>query len=299
VLHALRWMNPSADAVKALTWRPVECLRLPADAETAYLVEVGRAAFRDPLLLGGQAARVGVACETCHRNGRTNPDFSFPRVSGRPGTADVTSFVFSSHRGDHLTDPRPIPDLGGPKRALKISQSPGSPALRTFIHGLITEEFDGHEPPAAVLDGLAAYVRAMDPAACSTNDVEPVTAGRDLTDVRRAMAAAKDALARGDAQTAIVMLQAARAGLGTLAERYDGPKLSGIRKELTDAAHELSRAADEARRPGPAASRDLAAWTARSGGWEARTLRAAPLSLYDRSHLAKILAARSRQVATE
>lgn len=98
-LRALRWLAPDADGARVLTNRPVECLPPPKSAGEAYLIEVGRAAFRTPMTLGGQAARAGIDCETCHRNGRRNADFHFPGISGDPGTADVTSFIFSSHRG--------------------------------------------------------------------------------------------------------------------------------------------------------------------------------------------------------
>jgi hypothetical protein len=282
-LRAVRWLAPGADAAGILTRRPLECLKVPADPEAAYLVEVGRAAFRDPLLLGGQAARAGVACETCHRNGRTNPDFDFPGVSGSPGTADVTSFVFSSHRGDHTFDPRPIPDLGGPKAALKVSQAPDSPALKTFIRGLITEEFDGAPPPETVLDALAAYVRAMSPSACLGSGLEPQTAGDAIADVRRAAVAAQGALARHDPETARVMIQAARAGLGNLAERYEGPALEPERRRLADAALDLARIA------GPDTSPRLAVWIARSSDWEAPILNHEAGSLYNPLRLAAAL----------
>ena len=72
----------------------------------------------------------------------------------------------SSHRGDGIFNPKPIPDLAGDPAKLKISRDPRKTDLRTFIHGLITQEFDGPEPPPAVLDGLAAYVRSLSPDAC-------------------------------------------------------------------------------------------------------------------------------------
>lgn len=284
-LRAARWLAPGVDVARTLSRRPAECLRRPADPEAAYLVEVGRAAFRDPLLLGGQAARAGVACETCHRNGHTNPAFFFPGVSGAPGTADVTSFVFSSHRGDHIDDPRPIPDLGGPKALLKVSQAPGSPALKTFIRGLVTEEFDGARPPDAVLQGLAAYVRALNPVACATATSEPVTAGAAIGDVRRAIRAGLGALRRRDAETAAVMIQAARAQLGDLAERYVGPDLAAERGGVILAARRLGDIAAEFRRLAPSASSHLAAWLARSDVWAAPILRAEPRSLFDPNRL--------------
>ncbi|HKR88156.1 MAG TPA: hypothetical protein VJS38_08255, partial [Phenylobacterium sp.] len=156
-IRALHWISADADPVRAIATQPTECLRHPADAAQALKVEIGRAAFRTPVLLGGQAARASLACETCHRAGRTNPDFQFPGVSGAPGTADVTQSIFSSHREDGIDDPKAIPDLSGPKTALKIAQAPGGRALESFIHGLITEEFDGPEPSPATLEGLAAY----------------------------------------------------------------------------------------------------------------------------------------------
>jgi hypothetical protein len=290
-LNAMRWLAPGADAARILTRRPVECLRLPGDADEAWRVEVGRAAFRSPLLLGGQAARAGVACETCHRNGRTNPDFDFPGVSGAPGTADVTSFVFSAHRGDHLDDPRPIPDLGGPKTALKIPQAPGSPALSIFIHGLVTEEFEGAEPPPAVLAGLAAYVRAMNPAACPAGGAEAVTAADAVEDVRRAVQAAVGALQRGDAQAAASLIQAARAMLGAIAERYGAPSLAATRARLDLAALELAGALDEARSGDRAAAESLAVWLAHAPALAAALERDEPRSLYDRAVLAAAIKA--------
>ena len=173
-IRAARWIAPGADKVKLLSEKPSECLGTPAARELGYQVEVGRAAFNTPLLLGGQASRAGLECESCHRGGRTNRQFFFPHVSGRPGTADVTTSVFSSHRGDGIDNPKPIPDLSGPRKLLKVSRDPGKPDLRNFIHGLVTEEFDGAEPPPAVLDGLAAYVRSLAPEACPPGPTTPI-----------------------------------------------------------------------------------------------------------------------------
>ena len=281
-LHAMRWLAPGADAARILTRAPAECLTVPRNADQVYLVEIGRAAFRSPLLLGGQAARAGIACATCHRNGRTNPDFDFPGVSGAPGTADVTSSLFSTHRGDDIDDPRPIPDLGGPKSRLKVSQAPGSPALKTFINGLVTEEFDGPPPPPAVLDGLAAYVRALNPKACGPIATTPLRASGAAEDVRRAVRAAQAALARGDTATAAVMVQSARSQLGDIAERYAGADLTATRRRLGQADLDLAAALESVRRPGPTNGRErLATFLARSDGWASAIRRDETRSLYD------------------
>ena len=290
-LHAMRWLAPGADTARILTHAPVECLTVPHNADQAYAVEIGRAAFRTPLLLGGQAARAGIACATCHRNGRTNPDFDFPGVSGAPGTADVTSSLFSAHRGDDIDDPRPIPDLGGPKSRLKVSQDPGSMALKTFIRGLVTEEFDGPPPPPAVLDGLAAYVRALSPKACGPTATIPMRASAAAEDVRRSVRAAQAALARGDAATAAVMVESARSQLGDIAERYAGADLTATRGRLGQAGLDLAAALESLRGSGPNDGRErLAVWLARSDVWATAIRRDAAQSLYDPGVLAARLA---------
>ena len=293
-LHALRWVAPGADGARILTERPAECLVRPRSPDDSYLVEVGRAAFRTPLVLGGGAARAQVECETCHRNGRTNPDFDLPGLSGAPGTADVTSFVFSPKRGDHVDDPRLIPDLGGPKAALKVSQAVGSPALERFIHGLVTEEFDGAEPPPAVLAGLAAYVRALSPSACPSAATEPLTAADDVENSRRAVRAGLAALARGDAPTALTMVGAARSVLGDLAERYSAPGLKADVAGLRVADLDLAAILADIRRGDPGARLGLETWMGRSGIWAKALIADERRSYYDRAALAQAIGATAR-----
>ncbi|HEX7758150.1 MAG TPA: hypothetical protein VF459_01510, partial [Caulobacteraceae bacterium] len=231
------------------------------DPERAYSAELGRAAFRTPLLLGGQAARAGVACETCHRDGRTNPDFDFPGLSGAPGTADVTSSLFSSHRGDGVDNPKPIPDLGGPKAALKVSQDPAGGDLERFIHGLVTQEFDGAEPPPAVLKGLADYVRAMEPAECRARPRVAVTAATTLWEAQRAARAGLLALGHGDGASATLMVEAARSQLGLVAERYAAPALARDQRALSASSEDLAGALNLVRAGQTAeAERRLTAW---------------------------------------
>ena len=287
-LRALRWLAPGADASVVLTHRPTECLARPADSEDAYLVELGRAAFRTPLLLGGQAARAGIDCETCHRGARNNPDFDFPGVSGAPGTADVTTSVLSSHRGDGIDNPKPIPNLSGPKSALKVSQAPSSPELEAFIHGIVTEEFDGDEPPPAVLKGLAAYVRALSPAACPPSPSEPITPAGALSDVRRTLQAALLAIGRGDGASGALMVESARSQLGDIDERMAGGDLAPQRAALERAAADLAAPESDARRGSPSAAPALTAWLADEPHWAAGVVAAAPQSLYQPAKLAVV-----------
>lgn len=282
-LAELRWLAPGTDVARALAWQPSECLPQPSEyIDDIQAVFVGSVAFRSPLLLGGQAARAGISCETCHRNGRTNPDFLFPGVSGAPGTADVTSSLFSSHRGNGIDDPKPIPDLGGPRAALRIDRDRDSKALESFIHGLITEEFDGPEPTPAVLAGLAAYVRTLDPQACQAPS--RLEADDYLGDALIGVIAADGALKANDRPTALVMILAARTRLGRLDERFAGlPRsLSALRKANTD----LVRLEGLIRSGDPMARGEILQWI-RSVGALARTLRRdEPRSLFNPKRLA-------------
>lgn len=247
-LRALLWLPPGVDRVAQLTRAPGECL-----ARTDLAIEIGRAAFRSPLLLGGQAARAGVSCESCHRSGRGNANFRFPGVSGAPGTADVTSSLFSKKRGDGIDNPKPIPDLARDPRQV----GPGE--LRSFIEGLVIGEFDGAPPSPAVLDGLVAYVLALRPAACPPGDVA-VTAAGVAGEAQRAVAAARGALAGGDGATAAALVLAARGQLGVLDERYAG--LAREQARLRTADEGLAAVLVTIRAADPAAAAALARWEA-------------------------------------
>lgn len=218
-IREARWLR-SPDIVTDLTVLPAECLDLPDEPRQRESIAIGRAAFRSPLLLGGQAARAGLSCASCHRNGRSNPHFRFPGISGEPGTADVTASLMSKRRGDGVFNPKPIPDLAGDPAKLKVSRDPARKDLERFIHGLIVEEFDGPKPPPAVLDGLAAYVRWLSPGACPRGGQTPVTLDNAVFEVDTAVELAERALQRGDAPTARVLLASARSGLGRIDERF-------------------------------------------------------------------------------
>lgn len=285
-IRSARWLAPATNRVEALSSTRTECLSAPTSADQAYLVEIGRAAFRTPMVLGGQAARAGLACETCHQNGRRNPDFDFPGLSGAPGTADVTSALFSSHRDDGIDNPLPIPDLSGPKSGLKTPQDRSSGALEAFIHGLITEEFDGAEPPPEVLKGLAAYVRALSPAACGAAARQPIRVEDFVEEARRAVRAAESALDRRDGATAALMIAAARWRLGLIYERYDDPAADRSRALLHTADLDLAADADAVRAGDPLARERLSLWLTRSSDWAAIVERDAARSLFNPARLA-------------
>ena len=160
-----------------------------------------------------------------------------------------------------------------------MPQSRDRPNLRVFLHGAITQEFNGISPSEAVLEGLAEYIRAMKPDYCPRPDIAPITLAADMQDARRAAAAARGAYQRQDQPTAAVLTDAARAMLGRMHER----------SARLDREAGLLRAADAglARARDPAA---LDAWLKASRGLEAELARSEGRSLYDRAILARALA---------
>jgi hypothetical protein len=285
-IRAARWTAP-AQRIEALTMRPAECLGMPRDRQRAKAVLIGRTAFRTPLLLGGQAARAGLACESCHQSGRTNPLFLFPGLSGAPGTADVTASLMSSHRGDGIFNPKPIPDLSGPAAGLRLVPDKDPPRLRSFIHGLITEEFDGPEPPPAVLDGLVAYVRALSPAACGRTAQVRVTLRDRFDDLASALRAAAAALADKDAATARLMLAGARAQLGLIDERFRRPSLEPLHARLLAQDQEI--ASLQAALAAPGGDARLAALQVDLNRLEKDLRRAEALSYFNSANLSEAL----------
>jgi hypothetical protein len=233
-----RWLAQD-QLLEGLTRQPAECFQPPRNPSNRAVAEIGRAAFRAPLLLGGQAARVGLSCASCHRNGRGNPEFAFPSLSGHPGTADVTSSLMSTKRGDGAFNPKAIPDLAGAAAKLKISRDPAKQDLRTFIHGLIVDEFDGPEPPPAVLDGLTTYVRALSPAACRGQATVGIRLDGMLADADAAMSSAEVSWRSGDVPTARLLVGAARSTLGSIDERFQVPGLERSRAILHAADAQL------------------------------------------------------------
>jgi len=277
-IREVRWLK-TPDLVADLTTLPPECLAWPAEPSQRRSVAVGRALFRSPLLLGGKAARAGLSCASCHRNGRTNPHFHFPGISGEPGTADVTASIMSEHRGDGIFNPKPIPDLGGDPAKLKVK---GTPRLRDFVRGLITQEFDGPEPSAAELDSVVAYVSALSPKACPSAGASITLASR-LAEVDSAVSLAEQAYRRRDSETGRSLLAAARSTLGAIDERFQIPGLEGERDQLKEADGVLFQL-QEAGTKGP--------WRLWKRDWPAhkRALRVAEgRSLFNRAVLQKML----------
>src|SRR5258708_39458628 len=104
----------------------------------------------------------------------------------------------------------------------------------------------------------------MGPGAAPGSRTEPVRVEGAISDARRAVRAGLAALAKGDAATAIVMVQAGRTMLGAMAERYQASSLAPTRERLAVAALDLAAASMAIRDRSADAAADLSAWLARS-----------------------------------
>jgi hypothetical protein len=281
LLREALWTVPER-RFEALTSSPAECLTLPVDRAARNSIALGRAAFQSPFLLGGQAARVGLSCASCHKNGRGNTAFHFPGLTSAPGTADVTSSLMSRIRGDGNFNPQPIPDLA--VDAPKVSHDPASPALRAFVRGLIVEEFDGAEPPARVLDGLTAYVRALDSAACAGKPPQPNSVAVQIGEVVLSLAVIRQAWADRAPDSAQLAIGGLRDRLGQIAARYDG--MPGDVKRLVALDRQLARLAGAYLNDPAQAGLALDRWSIQFARAALRLKASEPQSLYDANRLA-------------
>ena len=273
----LRWTAPGSEQA-LLSEQPATCL-----ASDTPLVRSGRALFTVPTLLGGQAAKAGLSCASCHINGRGNPHFLLAGVSASPGTADVTNSFFSAVRGNARFDPVVIPDLAMPGR---ISRDPDTRALEPFIRNLVVEEFGGQEPTPATLEALAAYVRAVRP--CAPERIAARRLDDQLGALDDGIAGAQLMIGRGDRQGAALSIAAMRHQLGLIAERYAGRGFARERAALLTVSRELREIGDMSDPVRLAAALDR--WKVAFDKEAAKRLRRAEeRSLYDAGHLAQSL----------
>lgn len=284
-IQSAKW-QAEPQRFEELSSQPLECAAIARNREEARLFEIGRSAFRAPLLLGGQAARSGLSCASCHSNGRRNPAFQFPGLSRAPGTADVTSSLMSARRGNGVFDPRPIPDLATPG---KVPRTRGDGALESFVRGLIVEEFDGAEPPPLILRGLAAYVRAIGRPGCDLQARVPLRLATMTGDAARAVEASAQAWQGGDQAAARLLLTSARSTLGLIDERYNGAVLAGDRQAIRRADLALLAIGQAMDRKDADVATRLTAWKADLPGWRARLARSEARSLFAAANLARAL----------
>lgn len=270
----LAWFSAETDRAYAMTRRPDACLVKAGDSETAKQLRLGALIFNSPALLGGQAEKKGLSCGACHQNGRGNPNFQFQAVSGAPGTADVTSGLFSVERADNTFNPLPIPDLAMPDGQDQVDRTDRA-ALASFVRGQIEEEFSGHRPPAPVIEALLTYLQHIDATASGCN----LSASQSQTwqqDWEAARLAADEANKTVHGPLKAFYIRTARQSLRRLHDRFASPRQAALRADLV----KLSRLLETG-----------AAWPEEAPLISERLEAGSDLSFYNPEHLAEALEA--------
>jgi hypothetical protein len=261
LLREQSWTAPGETLAHDLTHAQGECL-----AARTPDVEIGRALFRSPALLGGPAARAGLSCNACHSNGGVNARFLLPELTDRAGHADVSSEWASKVRGDGVLNPLAIPDLADVSQRTAFGHL-REPSLDTFVRSVIVEEFQGEPPPAQAFDGMMAYLRALRSEACPAVG-SGITLASAADDVRRTVVAAESA----DSATARFLLLAGQDAVGRIVERLPPRRFARDRLAFEALSRELGalRNADDLSAGRSAA---LPGWLARFDATVARVSR--------------------------
>lgn len=254
---------------------------------------VGEALFKTPMLLGGQAAKAGISCHSCHVNGRGNPHFFFPAISGAPGTADTTHSFFSKTLGNGVFDPVPIPDL---TRAGKVPHDPTTRALEGFIDTIVVEEFSGSAPVNGVIEPLATFVRALRLTGETAPGPGPATpqprlATRDLADAALMMSQAQRQWSGGNSALARLLLAGARERLAVIYARLIPGEHDPAAAAIIALSRQLGEVQDRLREDNAGAQhfdQALAAWKLADGAIADLRLQGSA-TLYDRAALERAL----------
>ncbi len=236
---ALRWLGPGADPVAFLTMQPDGCERPSDNLAVMRVRALGKAAFESPALLGGAAARAGISCGSCHLNGRGNPNFVFAGVSGDPGTADITSNIFSKVLGDGAVNPVLIPDLALRDGGQILDRS--SDAFRDKVHALIVDEFDGQEPTPFVFAAVLAYLDGLDSSVCDPEVMLRTNVESSVLPALNVLLADEGgaAIDHDDPEVALFFHRVARERLGRIHERLVGEELAAMRAQVRSFSREL------------------------------------------------------------
>ena len=221
-----------SDRLNAISKRPTECI----NPKAPKLITLGRLAFESPALLGGQAARIGLSCASCHPSGRTSPHFFLESISSSPGTADVTHSFFSSTGGNDTLTAVAIPDLAKLDQ-MKI-QNRRSIGFRNKLRELIEVEFDGQRAPILMIDALQIYLGNIDTQYCKTTEQE--LHRHQLSDDWQRLQESVNALVNhSNKELNQLLIRISRKRLETIFLRYSNVKDSTINSNLVSLSRQL------------------------------------------------------------
>ena len=271
----IRWLPPGSETAADRIERPPE----HAD-RTGFYVELGRLAFRSPLILGGNARRAGLSCDSCHINGHGNARFFVPALSDAPGRVDVSHSLWNPLAEDSIANPKPIPDLHGVRSRHRLGGDGRFASVREFVRHAIVVEFAGDEPAPWLLDALVAYLQALAPVPAGSEAAESVTLAGDLAAIARHVEVLERVLA--DERTALAdpIIDMIRGRLGPVHARF--PDTEAARAVIEGWARDLQAIAAQAQTGDWPAARAAAATLRRALQRPPAALTSAlPGSLYD------------------
>jgi cytochrome c peroxidase len=145
--------------------RPRQILGMAArgvDESETPLIALGDMAFDSAYIYGEPMRSLEMSCNTCHNKSITNPNFTIPGLSSRPGGMDVSSNFFAPHSNNGIFDPLDIPDLRGIRFTAPYGRNGRFGSLREFVRNVIVNEFNGDEPDPMLLDGIIAYMNEFE-----------------------------------------------------------------------------------------------------------------------------------------
>lgn len=235
----LQWLHPGADPVQQLSAAPAECLDLSADPRTLLRIEAGRQLFRNPLLLGGEAARLGLSCESCHRGGTGNPAFFLAGISDAPGTADLGR-LHARERLDEAPGAVPIPSLVDLLRRRALGRQRWTGPLEAFIERHAGADVRGGPWAPEVTGTLASYLRALSSGACPAQTGRPRSLGEDLYEITRSINSLLQYIDKEDEDISRLLLSAARGHLEEIQRRY-APAEAALAARITEYAQDLGK----------------------------------------------------------
>ncbi len=158
-----RWLPWPGSLTAGLTRRAKEFKRPPKDAEAGFWAALGAVVFRAPTVLGLEARRIGMTCETCHGGGDANRRFFMAGLSSKPRTVDLSSAVLRRANDDGRFNPIRIPSLRGVAGTAPYGHRGSFPTLPAMTRHVIVDEFGGKPPAPKVMRALLAYLRALKP----------------------------------------------------------------------------------------------------------------------------------------
>jgi len=236
-LSTERYVDREALYLAALNGGLADGYASPEDLRNDLLA--GEFLFEAPLLLGGQAAKAGISCHSCHVNGTDNPHFLFPAISGEPGTADTTHSFFSKSLGNRVFDPVAIPDL---TMAGKVAHRLESRELEVFLATIVLGEFSGAAASPKVIAPIATYVRALRLAGGNQEKLSRTRRlAQDLGDLRLTIDQAVHRVGSGEGDVAALLLSSAQSQVQAIHERLHRPSHESFRSWLIARSREMGR----------------------------------------------------------